>query len=50
MGLLPAGSLLLNAQSPKRPNIVFILTDDHRADFMSCAGHPVVKTPNLDRL
>ncbi|MHC4540991.1 MAG: hypothetical protein ACYTEK_16295, partial [Planctomycetota bacterium] len=24
----------------KRPNIVFILTDDQRYDAMSCAGHP----------
>jgi len=34
----------------KRPNLVFILTDDHRADFLGCAGHPWLKTPNVDRL
>ncbi len=33
-----------------RPNIVFILTDDQRYDAMSCAGHPWLKTPNMDRL
>ena len=33
-----------------RPNVVFILTDDQRWDMMSCAGHPVIKTPNLDRI
>ena len=33
-----------------RPNIVFILSDDHRWDLMGCAGHPWIKTPNLDRL
>ncbi len=33
-----------------RPNIVFILTDDQRWDAMSCAGHPFIKTPNLDRI
>jgi len=33
-----------------RPNIVFILTDDQRWDEMSCAGHPYLKTPNIDRL
>ena len=33
-----------------RPNILFILADQFRADCLSCAGHPVVKTPNLDRL
>lgn len=33
-----------------KPNIVFILTDDQRYDAMSCAGHPWLKTPNMDRL
>jgi arylsulfatase A-like enzyme len=32
------------------PNIVFILSDDHRWDFLSCVGHPFVETPSLDRL
>jgi N-acetylglucosamine-6-sulfatase len=32
------------------PNIVFILSDNQRWDFMGCAGHPFVATPNLDRL
>ena len=36
--------------SKGRPNIVFILTDDHRYDAMGCAGHPWLKTPNIDRL
>ena len=34
----------------KRPNIVVILSDDHRADTMSNMGHPFIKTPHLDRL
>jgi N-acetylglucosamine-6-sulfatase len=33
-----------------RPNIVFILSDDHRWDALSCKGHPFIKTPNLDKL
>jgi N-acetylglucosamine-6-sulfatase len=35
-----------------RRNIVFILTDDHRYDFIGALGHPWLKghTPNLDRL
>lgn len=37
------------AQTGKR-SLVFILTDDHRYDVMSCAGHPFVRTPQLDRL
>ena len=35
---------------PDRPNILFLFSDQHRADALGCAGHPVVKTPNLDRL
>lgn len=34
----------------EQPNILLILTDDHRADALSCKGHPFLKTPNLDRL
>ena len=32
------------------PNVVVIMTDDQRADQMSCAGHPFLRTPQLDRL
>jgi choline-sulfatase len=31
-------------------NLLFIMSDQHNATFMGCEGHPVVKTPNLDRL
>jgi choline-sulfatase len=34
----------------KKPNILLIMTDQHRWDAMSCAGHPLVRTPNMDRL
>ena len=34
----------------KRPNIIFILSDDHRWDHMGCMGHPFLKTPAMDRL
>jgi len=33
-----------------RPNILFVLTDDQRFDTMGCAGNPIIKTPNVDRL
>ncbi len=33
-----------------RPNIVFILVDDLRWDELGCAGHPYIKTPNIDRI
>ena len=31
-------------------NVLFITLDQFRGDCLSIAGHPVVKTPNLDRL
>jgi len=33
-----------------RPNILYIMSDQHNAKFLSCKDHPDVKTPNLDRL
>ena len=33
-----------------RPNFVFFMTDDQRWDGMSCAGNPVLNTPNMDRI
>ncbi len=38
------------ASDTKRPNVVFILCDDIRWDCLSVAGHPFLKTPNIDRL
>ncbi|MGF1760948.1 sulfatase-like hydrolase/transferase [Photobacterium sagamiensis] len=35
---------------PTQPNIVYILADDYRYDFLSGKGHEFVKTPNIDRL
>lgn len=34
----------------KPANTLVVLSDEHQARAMSCAGHPLVKTPNLDRL
>ncbi|MEM7278632.1 MAG: sulfatase-like hydrolase/transferase [Pseudomonadota bacterium] len=34
----------------ERPNIILLLADDQRADTLSVAGHPIVKTPNIDAL
>ncbi|NRB04861.1 MAG: sulfatase-like hydrolase/transferase, partial [Rhodobacteraceae bacterium] len=31
-------------------NLLIIISDEHRKDTMGCAGHPIVKTPNLDAL
>ena len=34
----------------KRPNFVFLLTDDQGYGDLSCHGNPLLKTPNMDRL
>jgi len=34
----------------RRPNVVFIIADDHRHDALSCHGDRTVKTPTLDAL
>ncbi|CAG7606238.1 Choline-sulfatase [Paenibacillus solanacearum] len=36
--------------SSKRPNILFLMSDEHRYDVIGYAGNEVVRTPNLDRL
>ena len=36
--------------SARRPNVIVVLADDQRADYLGVAGHPIVKTPNIDRL
>jgi len=34
----------------KKPNIVFICSDQHSYKYTGYAGHDIVKTPNLDRI
>ena len=45
-GVLPAA---LRAQQ-RPPNLLVIVADDHGWNDLGCYGHPVVRTPNLDRL
>lgn len=37
-------------QTPSRPNVMLIMCDQMRGDCLGVAGHPDVKTPNLDTL
>lgn len=51
--LIMAGVIQVQASSPltgKRPNIIFIITDDQGYGDISAHGNPILKTPNLDRL
>lgn len=42
--------VLATVCSAERPNLIFLMADDQRADALSCAGHPFIQTPNIDRL
>lgn len=52
--VLPLGVLALTScaekQEPKRPNIIFMMTDDHTTQALSCYGGNLIPTPNMDRL
>jgi arylsulfatase A-like enzyme len=49
-GTAAGAALPAAAAQPKRPNILFIQTDDQRFDDLGCMGNSVIRTPNLDRL
>jgi arylsulfatase A-like enzyme len=38
------------AKADSRPNILLLYADDQRDHTLGVAGHPIVKTPNIDRL
>lgn len=50
--LMVAGSFAkTNAQTKsKKPNIIFLLTDDQRYDALGCMGNDEILTPNIDKL
>ncbi len=52
--LLPACTAeVVSAEGPTRPNILFIMADDHTSQAWGCYGSrlaPFAKTPNIDRL
>ena len=34
----------------QKPNILFIMADQHRYDYLNCAGADFLRTPNTDRI
>ena len=50
IGLLLIFLQQAKAQVIERPNIILIMTDQHRADAVGYAGNSAIFTPNLDRL
>jgi len=39
-----------NGSKEEKPNVIIIMTDDQGFGDMSCNGHPILKTPNIDRI
>lgn len=50
IGVLFIRTTDVSAADAKRPNIIFILTDDLGWGDPACFGHPVMKTPAIDRI
>ena len=56
LGGLSLGALLSGAtgrsmlDGQQRPNVIFIMTDDHATNALSCYGGTLMSTPNLDRI
>jgi len=55
--LLVCLPLLVQVASPAaanaredRPNIILLVTDDHRYDCLGCMGNEIIQTPNIDAL
>lgn len=42
--------LSLNSFAQQRPNIIYIMSDDHDADAISAYSKQLISTPNIDRL
>jgi choline-sulfatase len=40
----------VQGKTPKKPNIVFICSDQHAYKYSGYSGHPLLKTPNMDRI
>ncbi|MGE0761015.1 MAG: sulfatase-like hydrolase/transferase [Pirellulaceae bacterium] len=50
VGVLVAAPTVGAAELPRRPNILFVFTDDQRWDTIGALGNSEVRTPHLDQL
>ena len=50
IALLTTAPALATAQEVRRPNVLFLYSDDQRADTIAAMGNPHIRTPNLDAL
>jgi arylsulfatase A-like enzyme len=50
LSILPICNSLGQTGQKERPNIIYIMSDDHASHAISCYGSKINKTPNLDRI
>ena len=52
LSIIGAGLILAGFEAPAatRPNILFLFSDDQRAETIHALGNPHIQTPNLDQL
>ncbi len=50
VALVSLSSCHQQALRKKQPNIIFMMTDDHTTQAMTCYGGTLIQTPNLDRI
>jgi len=48
--VIGAAGFARSASPPDRPNILLLMSDQHRGDCLGADGNTVIQTPNLDRL
>ena len=50
MAIVLLSFFFCSQRTAEKPNIIFLLTDDHRWDALGVMGNPIIKTPNIDKL
>lgn len=40
----------MRTSAERSPSFILFVTDQQRADYLGCYGHPVVRTPNIDAI
>jgi arylsulfatase A-like enzyme len=50
LSALAAATPMFARPLTRRPNILFVMTDDHPVSQLSCYGNRILHTPNMDRL